>query len=568
MHNIFGQTGRLVVRLGLTFLLILAILVTASMLRNEYAKLEQATSELAQLQSTRQEIDAYLRTSRQSLVLRAAAMQAESLARLDARIVLLGTMIADRLEQQKQAAGFMQIGALPIGKGAVERIKRELDISFLRQEQVYLVRLRKVAADRLEHQQASTKLLDLWRQHVASYGALTANRQAQSQLRRDHPVASRIPGLPERRKLHALEETEQRLLDQNALIHKQYQDQKALRDGIQLVSGALRFEFSQDQVDMVLAPLMQATETLERQVGKSDISRMAAPLIEMAPTALAILLSIVLVPIGIKLAFYFILAPLAARRPPMCLIPQRSRTVAGVAERQNATISSVSQPIRIDDGYVLLVHPEYLQSATIGGQKDTKWLLDWSCPFTSLASGMYGLTRIRSESGQTIVVSATRDPFSEVGILSLDADEAIVLQPRSLAGVVYQQVSPLRITRHWRFNSLHAWLTLQFRYLVFHGPAQLIVKGCRGVRVEKAGNGHSISQAATIGFTANVAYSTIRCETFGAYLMGRQELLNDCFTGASGYYVYEEMPDFGKKAGITGRGIQGVTDSLLKVFGI
>ena len=50
--------------------------------------------------------------------------------------------------------------------------------------------------------------------------------------------------------------------------------------------------------------------------------------------------------------------------------------------------------------------------------------------------------------------------------------------------------------------------------------------------------------------------------------MGKQELFNDNFAGGPGYYVYEEMPHFGKKTGIAGRGIEGVFDSVLKVFGI
>lgn len=113
-----------------------------------------------------------------------------------------------------------------------------------------------------------------------------------------------------------------------------------------------------------------------------------------------------------------------------------------------------------------------------------------------------------------------------------------------------------------------AWLTLQLRYLVFHGPAQLLIKGCRGIRVERAGSGRRINQAATIGFSANVEYSTSRCETFASYLMGNQELLNDGFSGEVGFYVYEELPNYGRRSGIAGRGLEGLTDSVLKVFGV
>jgi hypothetical protein len=50
--------------------------------------------------------------------------------------------------------------------------------------------------------------------------------------------------------------------------------------------------------------------------------------------------------------------------------------------------------------------------------------------------------------------------------------------------------------------------------------------------------------------------------------MGMRGLFNDNFSGGPGFYVYEEMPNFGRKSGITGRGLEGLTDGLLKVLGI
>ncbi|MDP3715352.1 MAG: hypothetical protein Q8R21_02970, partial [Burkholderiales bacterium] len=83
-----------------------------------------------------------------------------------------------------------------------------------------------------------------------------------------------------------------------------------------------------------------------------------------------------------------------------------------------------------------------------------------------------------------------------------------------------------------------------------------------------AQTGRRINQAGTMGFSANLMYSTTRCETFVSYLMGEQELLNDSFTGAPGFYVYEETPNFGRRTGLTGRGLEGVFDSFLKAFGL
>jgi hypothetical protein len=126
------------------------------------------------------------------------------------------------------------------------------------------------------------------------------------------------------------------------------------------------------------------------------------------------------------------------------------------------------------------------------------------------------------------------------------------------------------ITRHWRLASPHAWLTLHLRYLAFHGPCRLIVKGCRGVRAEQPepGRPRLINQSATLGFSANLAYRNTRCETFVPYLRGREDLFNDAFGGGPGWFVYEEMPAVRRRTGLTGRGLEGVVDAFLKAFGI
>jgi uncharacterized protein (AIM24 family) len=146
----------------------------------------------------------------------------------------------------------------------------------------------------------------------------------------------------------------------------------------------------------------------------------------------------------------------------------------------------------------------------------------------------------------------------------------MVVQPRALAGVIKPIGPALRITRHWRLASLHAWLTLQLRYLVFHGPCTLVLKGCRGVRAERPqpGSPRLIDQSATLGFSANLEYRNTRSETFVAYLRGKESLFNDLFAGGPGVFVYEEMPAGGRRGGLLGRGIEGALDAALKTFGI
>jgi hypothetical protein len=104
--------------------------------------------------------------------------------------------------------------------------------------------------------------------------------------------------------------------------------------------------------------------------------------------------------------------------------------------------------------------------------------------------------------------------------------------------------------------------------VVFHGPATLILKGCRGVRIQAADGERAIEQTATIGFSANLNYGTTRTETFRPYLFGDSELLLDCFSGRDGIYIYEEMPTSSEPAGVNGRRIGGTLDALMKVVGL
>lgn len=277
-----------------------------------------------------------------------------------------------------------------------------------------------------------------------------------------------------------------------------------------------------------------------------------------------ILLAIILAPIGIKLFLYYVVAPLASRLEPIQLLPDS----ANQAQSVTIQFSGVSLPVILRDGEELVMHADYLQSSGTVSQKITQWVLDWRYPFTSLTAGMYALTRIRTEKSEPIVVSSSKDATMELALIEVQDGSAIVFHPHFLIGVMQKRDMPMRIESKWRLWHLHSWLTLQLRYLVFHGPTKLIVRGCRGVRLEPSGGGRLINQSATLGFTANTLYSVTRCETFVAYLRGEQGLFNDKFSGDKGAYIYEEVPSRVGSAGVSGRGLEGVFDAVLKVFGI
>lgn len=334
-------------------------------------------------------------------------------------------------------------------------------------------------------------------------------------------------------------------------------------------------ESVQKQLDVIfiqIGTIDRQIEDVDKKLNKSFGSQILSVVRNDLPIALGILIGIILVPIGIKVTLYYIVARWVEGRPPIRLLPSASGSILAVptegsAGNDRGRISSVSRPIVLGESQELLVQPGYLQSTSLQAKKETKWLLNASIPFSSLLSGMFMLTRVGPAGSAPVVISSTKDPFSEIGIIDLADGAAFVCQPRSLVGVIQNPGKPIRITRHWRLGSLQSWLTLQLRFLVFHGPGQLVMKGCRGIRIESPSAGRLINQAATLGFSANIAYANTRCETFVSYWAGKEDLFNDLFTGESGVYVYEETPGSRRTTGGE-RHLEGFVDGILKVFGV
>ena len=275
------------------------------------------------------------------------------------------------------------------------------------------------------------------------------------------------------------------------------------------------------------------------------------------------LLLIIAMPYLIRLLFWFVLAPMAERRPSI-----RIAVPGGIgAPMPPAGASRTSIAVQLGGDEELLVRQDYLQSSSVSGAKETQWMLDVKHPLSSLASGLWFLTRIRGV-GEVTTISAVHDPFAEVTEVTLPEGGAAVLHPRALAAVVQKQGHPMRITSHWRLFSLNAWLTMQLRFIVFHGPARLVIKGGRGVRVEPAGAGRIFGQDQLVGFSAELDYSVARTETFWPYFLGREQLLKDRVLDGEGMLIVEEAPMAGRKGAGARGGLEGAMDAALKAVGL
>ena len=567
---------------ALLFVLALTLLVLVDIGRDESSTLRAHVVELLpdarqaeQLAARRQHTFAEVDRFRQEWNARLQSAHRRPRAELAQWLARLDDEIAER--ETRRLDAFELMLAADRSELLVEHARNEATLQVLRWSRDEVLRvMRGVEALRMPVPEAE-------RQHAQAQVAQETERLAYRKARDDfdsfaaaHPLAALIPferlGIVDRDRQDYLQ-----LRRTKALAARTFLD---ARDRASQAEATLRqVRAAKGTVARPLAAIdsqaMRALDALiaarQRAVEEANrgIDEVVAKAGALAWAALWVVVLLSLLPLLLKAFWYFVMAPMAARRPPIRLQPAGapSTPVPAVTAAGTDRISTISLDVQLGARDELLVHPEYLQSLATAGRKSTQWLLDPAFPVMSVAAGMVALTRIRDAAGERFTVSSRKDPLAEVGLVELPDGARFVLQPRYLVGLVQSRDRPVRIRSQWHFG-LGAWITLQFRYVVFEGPGRLIVSGCRGVRLEAAGGGRAIDQSATIGFSAELDYVPRRSATFGAYLLGVNGLFDDGFAGGPGIYVYEEMPHYGKRSGITGRGLEGVTDVVLKAFGV
>ncbi|MDP3699521.1 MAG: hypothetical protein Q8R72_01285 [Hylemonella sp.] len=548
--------------------IVLAILAAAFVLpwiRSEWTKPAAYLERAAQLERVKDELEAVRGAARERLATVAVSAQSKGLSELDEAIPAAAAAKAalekrrrTALEKAKSLADADTRALLSDGRLEVEIQSREGELSALRNARDWLAQTTRV----------TTEISSLRQQAATDQAAcVTAtNTLAAFQQRWEVVVTFQYY---DRERLRALQATKRQLCGR-AIIYRQ---RLAAAEGVnrRLVAARQSYPQVQGWADQQIEP---RTSDLDQQIARertqaegswraraslwAEQIRLGAVLKQ---AALALVL-IVAVPYLIRLICYWVIAPTVVRSPAI-----RFQTTGVSQTIPPVDASSTSVGVRLDPGEELLVRQGYLQTTSASGAKATQWLLDWRHPITSLAAGLTFLTRVHG-AGELTTVSAVRDPFAELTVLSLPDGAGLVLQPRGLAAIAKPIGRRLRISSHWRVLSLTAWLTLQLRFLVFHGPARLVIQGGRGVRVERAQQGRVLAQNQLVGFSTDLAYSVTRTETFWPYFFGREPLLKDRVAIGNGLLIVEEAPRTARGDGARRHGLEGLLDACMKAFGV
>ena len=294
------------------------------------------------------------------------------------------------------------------------------------------------------------------------------------------------------------------------------------------------------------------------------LTRTSDEFIGQSAKAFSIVVSIVFAPLLLNCIIFFGLAKLIERMYRVRLNDSSSMSVVEISAPQDLI------GVNLEADSELLLKPEFIRNVPDNLQASTKALLNYRIPLTSLAVGLYMLTRFRTktEDGSVAVkLSESNGTETRLSIVELDEYSQIVLSARHIVGIVQDKDKPLHISSKWLILKPSAWLMGQLRVLVLKGPAKLILKGTRGIFLQKITPSTPCLCEGVIGYSANLVMESNRTETFWAFHRNRRELLKHRFSGAEGVVLQEIHPQR-KQVNVSGWSFQRLGDVILNLFGI
>ena len=552
------------------------MLVCGGWVHDEWRQVRSFIDELPLLERAERNVKLYKSTLSSTIVLEAQRLAAMPLGRLDAEIRALDSVIL-RLEQTQDDLSVVSVfrtgvDALParLERAALHGI--ELDLR--RQERAYLAASR-ARLDVVFHREKARRNLENLR--LAYLRAFKKQEEAKSKLRRalaNRRWVDRVYSGSAVNILVRKGEAEVSTLKKQAdAALARFRKQKQLVDQLPQAPAIAQMLIDEQRLIAAAAPLHQRAARAKTLAARSIAWQGYQAVKPVLGTAVWLFVAWLVVPFAIRAVFYFLLAPLAARARPIVIARKQESKAFNVGspnpiDEGGPLISAVSKRVVLAPGDEMMIRPAYCQSQPEHVDVRTKILFDWSYWLPSIAAHLWMLNRLSTHRPADIVISSTVNALEEVALLEIPAGASFVLQVRGMIGVVYQRGRRPKIRSHWKLGTLHAWMTLQLRYLSFEGPCTLIVKGCRGVRLENVSAGCTISQDATLGFSANTVYSTVRAKPFLPYVLGKRALLNDKFVGENAYCLYEEIPERGSPIFKNRNPLEALFDAALKAFGI
>jgi uncharacterized protein (AIM24 family) len=224
-----------------------------------------------------------------------------------------------------------------------------------------------------------------------------------------------------------------------------------------------------------------------------------------------------------KILCFFGFARLAEKVPPIQLTePTISENI--LYKNAEKTIA-----VKVDSYNPLWIRMDYMNQYDRNLARRTRLFWKWSAPFISYVSGLVELTEFtaKNKDEDGTVVLSPKAEGNYITAIQLQQHSGVVIHPAYIIGIS----GSIQLRTQWVW-SLHSWLIGQHRYIIFYGTGKLYLEGRGGIYVmETSPAKTSVESQLLIGFDSQLAYSTIRTETFWPYFRNKISLIDNQFSG-------------------------------------
>ncbi len=246
-----------------------------------------------------------------------------------------------------------------------------------------------------------------------------------------------------------------------------------------------------------------------------------------------------------RMALFYYFAPRIARRRPLLL--DRSRSFSPAISECATSVETALWP-----GERAHVRLRYLRSADDGLVQESRFMMSWRFPLTSLLSGFVhdmNFRNTRAVGGRKLVFAHHKNPDHQMAVVHVPEGGSLVVRPSYLAAAVLPPGNKLRFRRRWQLLRWQSWLTGQLRFLEFVGPCRLVVAGRPALRIERL-DARDETQASAcrapvdkvIGFTPGLEYRLIRTTRFWSYMRRLAMLFDAHFSGVGVVLIQTSLP--------------------------
>lgn len=245
------------------------------------------------------------------------------------------------------------------------------------------------------------------------------------------------------------------------------------------------------------------------------------------------------------LSLFYFFAPRIEKKRPV-LLERHPRYSPSLGESANVVETSLWP------GERACVRLRYLQYADEGVLRESKFMMSWRFPVTSLLSGFVhdvSLRNVRAGNDYRLAFAHHKNPEHQMAVVHVPENSSLVVRPSFLAAVVLPPGQKLQLRPRWQLLRWQAWLTGQLRFLEFKGPCRLVVAGRPGLRAERMSEKEDgmlpvcrVAVDRIIGFTPGLEYRLIRTPRFWSYYLWNARLFDAHFTGVGFVLVQATLP--------------------------